>query len=628
MGKTLKQFGTWPSPVSTRALGASLSFNDVRWSADGDTLVWLEGRGKQGVLVAQQGTQASRDLNDLSVRGGLGYGGGEFTVGEDVVYFAGPNGRLYRQRLDSGAPKALTPAFGDAAAPALSPDGGWLAYGSSYEGVDGLGLIDSAGERWPRKIAFGTDFVMQPTWHPSGSRLAYVTWNFPQMPWDGSELRLATLDYGGNVGPYVVSMATIAGDTKTAIFQPEFSPDGRTLSYVSDSGGWGQIYLYDLTEKKHIQLTEGKGDFIAPAWVQGMRTYGWTPDSSAIYGLRAERGLFSLWRIDVHTRQMTKIDGLSEYTALRQLSVSSRGELAMIGSSSVLSERILTLNPDADATIHIRKRAGSENLRPSQLSQPRLVEWQGHDGETVYGAFYPPASETFEGIGQPPLIVTVHGGPTSQARMVFNGTAQFFATRGFAVLDVYYRGTTGFGRVYQDKLLGGWGLYDVEDCASGAAYLAAQDLVDPQRRVILGGSAGGYTVLQSLVAKPGFYTAGVSLYGISNQFSLAADTHKFEARYNDQLLGPLPQAAAIYRDRSPIFHADRIVDPVILFQGADDKVVPKAQADTIVAALKARGVPHEYHVYEGEGHGWRKPETIEHYYKAVMDFLNQYVVYA
>ncbi len=625
MAKTLKQFGTWSSPVTARALAAGLSFNDVRWSADGSTLVWLEGRGKQGVLVTQQGTQAPRDLNDLSARGGLGYGGGEFVVGDGVVYFAS-SGRLYRQSLDGGAPRAITPAFGDVAAPALSPDGAWLAYGSSYEGADGLALVDAAGERWPRKIAFGSDFVMQPVWHPSGKRLAYVTWNFPQMPWDGGELRLATFDYGGNVGPYVVSMETVAGDTGTAIFQPEFSPDGRFLSYVSDVSGWGQLYLYDLAEKKHVQLTEDEADFMTPAWVQGMRAYGWTPDSSALYALRAERGHFGLWRIDTRTRQATQIDGLSEYSALRQISVSARGEVALIGSSSALTERILTLMPGTDG-VQIRKRAGSENLRPAQLSQPRIVQWTGHDGETVYGAFYSPASETFEGSGKPPLIVSVHGGPTSQARQAFDGRAQFFATRGFAVLDVYYRGTTGFGRAYQDRLLGQWGVYDVEDAASGAAYLAAEGLVDADRRVIIGSSAGGYTVLHSLVVKPGFYTAGISLYGISNLFTLAADTHKFEAGYNDQLLGVLPGAAPIWRERSPIFHADQIVDPVLLFQGADDKVVPQAQADVLVAALRARGVPCEYHIYEGEGHGFRRPETIEHYYKAVMDFLSQYVIY-
>jgi dipeptidyl aminopeptidase/acylaminoacyl peptidase len=208
------------------------------------------------------------------------------------------------------------------------------------------------------------------------------------------------------------------------------------------------------------------------------------------------------------------------------------------------------------------------------------------------------------------------------------GAAQFFATRGYAFLAVNYRGSTGYGKAYVDRLRASWGLYDIEDSASGASYLADQGLADPAKFVIFGGSAGGFTVLQSLVEKPGFYKAGVCLFGVSNQFALAMDTHKFEERYLDSLLGPLPEAAAVYRERSPIFHAHKIVDPIIVFQGEEDRVVPRSQSDTIVESLKARGIPHEYHVYAGEGHGWRKQETIEHYYNAVVKFLQQYVVYS
>jgi dipeptidyl aminopeptidase/acylaminoacyl peptidase len=242
--------------------------------------------------------------------------------------------------------------------------------------------------------------------------------------------------------------------------------------------------------------------------------------------------------------------------------------------------------------------------------------------------YYPPASDRFEGVGLPPLMVMVHGGPTSQVPARFNAESQFFATRGYAVLQVNYRGSTGYGKDYMNKLRGAWGVYDVEDSATGALYLVERGLADRSKLVIMGGSAGGYTVLQSLVDKPGFYKAGVCLYGVSNQFTLASDTHKFEERYTDSLLGPLPEAAALYRDRSPVFHADKIVDPLIIFQGLEDKVVTPSQSESIVAALKARGVPHEYHAYAGEGHGWRKPETIEHFYKTTLAFLKQYVLFA
>jgi dipeptidyl aminopeptidase/acylaminoacyl peptidase len=250
------------------------------------------------------------------------------------------------------------------------------------------------------------------------------------------------------------------------------------------------------------------------------------------------------------------------------------------------------------------------------------------DGEQVHGLFFPPHNPAFEGSGVPPLIVTIHGGPTSQVKANFNPRAQFFATRGYAVLEVNYRGSTGYGRPYWEALNGMWGVYDVEDAVSGVRHLADQGLVDGSRAVIMGGSAGGFTVLQALVDHPGFFTAAVCLYGVSNQFTLAAETHKFEARYSDKLLGPLPEAADLYRQRSPIFHADRIQDPVIVFQGEDDQVVPRAQSDEIVASLERRGVPHEYHLYPGEGHGFRKTETIEHYYNAVDRFLKQYVIFA
>ncbi len=256
------------------------------------------------------------------------------------------------------------------------------------------------------------------------------------------------------------------------------------------------------------------------------------------------------------------------------------------------------------------------------------MSWSSFDGEAAHGLFYPPTNPEFSSSGKPPLVVLIHGGPTSQVTAAYDARAQFLATRGYAVLQVNYRGSTGYGRDYMLKLRHSWGIYDVEDARTACLYLAEQGMVDERRRVIMGGSAGGFTVLQSLVTHPGFYTAGICLYGVANQFTLASDTHKFETRYLDTMLGPLPEAADIYRERSPIFHAERITDPIAVFQGEIDRVVPRAQSDEIVASLRTRGVPHEYHVYEGEGHGWRKTETIERFYESVDRFLRQYVVFA
>lgn len=250
------------------------------------------------------------------------------------------------------------------------------------------------------------------------------------------------------------------------------------------------------------------------------------------------------------------------------------------------------------------------------------------DDGNVFGLYYPPTSIKFEGVGKPPLIVYIHGGPTGQSTSKFNPRAQFFTSRGYAVLEVNYRGSAGFGRAYRDKLRRNWGVFDVEDAVSGAQHLIDENLVDKERLVILGGSAGGFTVLKTLEDYPGFFKAGICLYGVSNQFTLAAETHKFEAFYSVSLLGPLPEASELYRERSPAFFVDRIEDPIAIFQGEDDVVVPRSQSDDVVLSLQSRGIPHIYHVYPGEGHGFRKSETIKHFYDQVEKFLLQYVIFS
>jgi dipeptidyl aminopeptidase/acylaminoacyl peptidase len=616
--KQQKLYGTWSSPISAKTLSTAIRLNDVQWH--GDTLLWVESRGSLGVLVAQTGVDAPRDLTgeNMLVKGRVGYGGGEFTSANGHVYFAGNGGRIYRQSIEEGLPRPITPAFGDVASPRVSPDGRQVVYVHSDEGTDGLALVDSDGKTWPRKLAYGTDFVMQPAWNPDGTKLAYIAWDNPNMPWDSTDLRLLTLD---PQTMEVLSSEVIAGET--AIFQPEFSPDGRILSYISDQSGWGQIYFYDLQNKTHTQITDSPAEHGLPAWNQGRHVYGWTKDSATLYYIRNERGIYSMFRYEVNSRQHTRLDDLSEYTYFEHLSVHDDGTLAMVASSSQIPSRVITYSQN----VRVHRRGMYEQIPQENYAKAQPVTWKGHDGENVHGMYYPPTNPRYESEGLPPLIVEIHGGPTSQRMARFEAETQFYTSRGFAFLSVNHRGSTGYGREYMLKLRGNWGYYDVEDAASGAQHLVSQGLADPKKLVIIGGSAGGYTVLQSLVNKPGFYRAAICLYGISDQFMLVEDTHKFEAHYSDSLLGVLPQAADLYRARSPLFHAEKIVDAVIVFQGEDDRVVPRAQSDKIVESLKARGVPHEYHVYAGEGHGFRKPETVEHYTKAVMEFLKRHVVY-
>ncbi|MDE2819509.1 MAG: S9 family peptidase [Chloroflexota bacterium] len=621
-------FGTWSSPITGKAIASGISLRDVQWNDAGDTLLWWENRGKTGVLLAKTGADAPRDLTDLSlnVAGRVGYGGGAFTVGAGHAYFVA-EGRLYKQALAGGAPRAITPEYGSFASPAVSGDGRWLVYVHSYEHIDGLALVDSDGGIFPRKLAYGTDFLMQPVWHPAGGQIAYIAWNHPQMPWNGSELRLIRLaDDGGGI-PYADEIVTLTGDRDTAIFQPQFSPDGRYLSYVSDATGWGQIYLYDLEARAHVRLTETEAEHATPAWAQGLRMVGWRGDSRSLFYLENDRGFFSLRTYHLESREDRLVAGLEQYTHLEQLATAGDSDsVAMIASSSSIPPRVITL--DRGARLSIQRRSQTENLPSGRLSPAQRIAWKGDDGADVHGLFYEPVMQEDMPAGEPPLIVNVHGGPTSQRTAEYYSEVQFFTTRGYAVLQVNHRGSTGYGKAYMDMHRGNWGLYDVIDSISGVNHLAAAGQIDRCKTVIMGGSAGGFTVLQSLVEHPGFYKAGICSYGVSNQFGLLMDTHKFEERYTYWLLGELPEAADLYRQRSPLFHADKIVDPLIVFQGTDDVVVPQDQSDLIVASLKRRGIPHEYHLYEGEGHGWRRPDTITAYYSAIERFLLQHVIYA
>ncbi|MCU0491729.1 MAG: S9 family peptidase [Chloroflexaceae bacterium] len=620
-----KPFGLWPSPITPRSMAGSLRLNDVQWDSDGTTLVWSEGRSDMGVLVAApaDGSQAPRDLTvELSVRAKVGYGGGEFTVGGGQVYFVeAKSGRLYRQALAGGRARPITPAFGNAAAPALSPDGSRLLYVHSYEGRDVIALVDAAGKGWPQQLVSGHDFYMQPTWHPDGQQFAYVAWNHPLMPWDGATLYLATVNGDGKLE----GAREIAGGSDESVFQPAFSPDGRFLAYVSDAGGQGQVWLCELASGTRRALTSGTADYGQPAWVQGMRTLAWSHDSQQIYALPNAAGFRTLVALPVAGGPARPIALGDDYSWPRQPAASpTDGRMALLASGSTQPERLITV--DGEQT-RVFRRTTTENVTPGELTPARAVTWESAGGVPVHGLLYLPRGFEPGATLAPPAIVRIHGGPTSQAVSSYNDGVQFFTTRGYTVLDVNYRGSTGYGRDYMLTLRGNWGICDVEDAVSGAQFLAAQGYADGGRMVIMGGSAGGYTVLEALCRAPGVFRAGLCLYGVSNMFALAADTHKFEERYLDSLLGPLPEASAIYRERSPLFHAELLRDPIAIFQGEEDTVVPRNQSDSIVESLRQRGVPHEYHVYPGEGHGWRKAETIETFFKAVDAFLQQYVVF-
>lgn len=623
----IRPFGLWPSPIAPGDLAASLRFRDLAWDSDGRTLVWLENRGPQGVLVCQQPGEAPRDLNTtLSIRAQVGYGGGDFAVARGQVYFAEYCGRLYRQSLASGPARPITPEFGYAASPTPSPDGKTLAYVHSYEGRDGLAIVDTEGRYWPQILVEGADFYMQPAWHPRGDRLAWIEWDHPQMPWDGTRLVLGQLARSRDGLPRLREREILAGDLDTAIAQPCFSPDGRYLVYASDQRGFSNLWLRDLASGETRCLTDDQWDVAGPAWAQGLRAFSFSADAKSLYFTRSENSHRAVYSLELTSGIIERVPSLAPYSHVEQIAAAPRGKgLACIASSSAVPARILA---GSAAKMETRARSASESLAPEDLSAPESVSWKAEDSTSIHGLYYPPASSRFSGRGRPPLIAMIHGGPTGQIETGYEAKNQFFATRGWAILDVEYRGSTGHGREYMKALRSNWGILDVEDAMGGVQHLVDEGLADPERLVIMGGSAGGYTVLRALTVRPGFFRAGVCLYGVSNLFTLATDTHKFEAHYLDSMLGPLPDAADLYRERSPIYAADKLRDPIIIFQGSEDKVVPPAQAEEIVASLRRRNIPHAYHLYEGEGHGWRKPETIQAFYQACEAFLHQHVLFA
>jgi dipeptidyl aminopeptidase/acylaminoacyl peptidase len=607
-------FGLWPSPITPELLGMRIRLEDVQFDSDGQTLVWQEGRSGKRVLVVRKPGDAPRDLTDtLKIGGGIGYGGGDFNVRNGLVAFAS-EGRLFRQRLEGERPRAITPKFGDLASPAISPDGSKILFVHSYERRDCLALVDSEGLRWPVQLATGADFYMQPAWHPDGERIVWVEWNHPQMPWDGCRLMTARLN-----GPELADVKHVFGDDQTPVFQPQFSPDGRFLAFLANEGEWDSLRSLDLSTGQ-VRILVDNASLLDPAWVQGLRLLGW--HGSRLVYARNDKGWRSLWAVEATGGESAALE-TAHYTWFGQVTVSVKGQVAFIASAPKIPTRIVSL---VDGQLRVEKYSEAEGVPMDYLPEPQAIEWPAPDGTPVHGLYYPPANPAFTSEGLPPAMINIHGGPTSARTSSYNPDAAYFASRGFAYVEVNYRGSTGYGRAYMLTLRKNWGPVDAEDAVGAAGALAALGLADPQRMVIIGGSAGGFTVLNCLVHHPGVFRAGVNLFGVSNLFGLDEDTHKFEERYNASLVGELPAAAEHYKKWSAVFHADKIRDPLAVFQGADDKVVLPNQSESIVEALRRNKVPHVYRLYEGEGHGWRKSETIADYYETLNKFLKEFVL--
>ncbi|MDB5871273.1 MAG: peptidase [Ramlibacter sp.] len=618
---TTAPFGTWKSPLGGQRVAAGVKpLSAPRIS--GDSIFWLEGQPAEAGRVAAIRKTASGAPEVITpapfnVRSRVHeYGGGAYAVDGNTVYFSNFADNLVYAQEPGGLPRALTGNSShrhadfefDAARHRL------VAVREDYsvaghEPATAVVSLPLDPAQPSTVLVSGFDFFAAPRLSPDGKQLAWLCWNHPLMPWNGTELWLGDVAADGAL----TNTRKIAGKSSESLCQPVWSPAGE-LFVVSDRTGWWN--LYRLRDGALAAVTTMQAEFGQPLWVFGQSLYGFTGEQE-IVAVCIEGAVSRLVRIDLSSGLLTTL--ASPFTDVRELRA-AKGFVVVHAAAAHLPDQIVRIDV-ASGRQEVLAQATHE-VPPSQyLSAPQSISFPSANGRVSYGFFYPPANGDYQApAGElPPLIVTSHGGPTSMSTGSLRLAIQFWTSRGFAVLDVNYGGSTGYGRAYMDSLKGQWGIVDVEDCVAGAQYVAQRGLVDGQRMAIRGGSASGFTTLCALTFHRVF-KAGASHFGVSDLAALDADTHKFESRYTSYLVAPPPQRDALYRERSPILHTDKLSCPMIFFQGLDDKVVPPAQSESMVAALRAHGIPVAYVPFEGEGHGFRRLENIQRSLEAELLF--------
>jgi dipeptidyl aminopeptidase/acylaminoacyl peptidase len=620
----IQPYGAWKSPITSDLIVAgTIGLSEP--AIDGDDIYWLEARPEeQGrvVLVRWRAGQ-SEAINPppFNMRTRVHeYGGGSYLAADGVVYGANFSDQRWHRFASGQAPEPTTPErdlrYADCA---LDRARGLIfAVREDHTGkgeavntivaLRGAGDLDSGG----RVIASGFDFFASPRLSADGQRLCWLAWNHPNMPWDGCALWVAELDAHG--APR--NARVIAGGTTESIAQPEWAPDG-CLMFVSDRSNWWNLYRWDGVSIEALWPIEA--EFALPAWVFGHSRYA-VLTAGRVLCAYSERGQGRLAVLDTKTRAIEQI--ATPYSDISGLHAS--GAIAVfVGAGPDIAPELARLDL-ASGRIDVLKRSSDLAIDRAYLSPPRAIEFPTAGGKTSHGFFYPPHNPDFMAPAgeRAPLIVISHGGPTSATSPRLDLRIQYWTSRGFGVLDVNYGGSTGYGRAYRERLKDNWGIVDVDDCVNGAKYLAARGEADGERLIIRGGSAGGYTTLAALAFRDVF-KAGASYYGISDLEALAKDTHKFESRYLDGLVGPYPARRDLYLERSPIHFVDRLNCKLILFQGLEDRVVPPNQSQMMFDAVRKKGLPVAYIAYEGEQHGFRQAKNIKHALDAELYFYTR-----
>jgi dipeptidyl aminopeptidase/acylaminoacyl peptidase len=652
----MASYGSWPTPVTSELIVRSAAGLGAV-ALVGDTVIWSEQRPEEGgrtQLVQREGDGPAVDLlpEGFNARSAVHeYGGGAWWAADGTVWFVHwADQRLYRS-VAGAAPEPVTaepdtPRGDRWADGAVLAEGRWMLAvrehhppgGEPADVVNEVVVLDTAGHHPPRALVSGIDFVSDPRASPDGRRVSWLQWSHPDMPWDGTELCVAELR-STEAGPAVSRLTVVAGrpdqgrgghGAGESVSQPRWAPDG-SLWFVSDRSGWWNLYRWRPDGAVGGEDVAGRveptvqvdAEIGVPQWVFGQSRYAFLDGDRVVYAYQRD----GFDHLAVRTADGTTHDLDVPYTSLA--SVQADGDrVVFIGASATAEPAVVSVRLDDGASsvaaVDVVRPPRDLGLEPAWFSVPEAIAFPTSGGRTAHALFYPPTNpEVAPPPGEaPPLLVLIHGGPTSAARPMLQLSTQYWTSRGFAVVDVNYGGSTGYGREYRNQLRGAWGVVDLDDCEAAARWLGEQGRVDPDRLCIRGGSAGGYTTLAALAFRSTF-AAGASHYGVADLEALAIETHKFESRYLDGLVGPYPEGREVYVARSPIHHVDGFDRPLIVLQGLEDEVVPPNQAEMIVDALRAKQVPVAYVAFEGEQHGFRQAPNIRRALDAELSFYAQ-----
>jgi dipeptidyl aminopeptidase/acylaminoacyl peptidase len=622
--KKLAGYGTWESDITSDLVSSSSIRFDSQIEICDDTVYWIEGRPSEGgrnVIVRRSPDGKVSDVisSPFNARTRVHeYGGGAFIVDHGTVYFSNYNDQcLFRLSPDS-FPVQITRS-------------GRMRYAdgvidhkhnriicvcedhaaNEQEPENFIGAVDIENGEVTRLIS-GNDFYSSPGISPDGTKLVWLTWNHPNMPWDNTELWTAEFDEKG----LIKSTLKLAGGNNDAVLQPEFSPEG-VLYFLFEKSGWMNVYR--MKDGKPEPMYPVKAEFGSPHWVFGQSAYSFASGKRMICVYHQNSRSY-LAILDTETKKLQQVD--TPFTSISAVKA-GEGYAVLLAGSPTEPTSIVRLDMETGKT-EVLRRSTSVRIDPDDISVPEAVEYPTTGGEKAHAFYYKPVNSKFAApvADKPPLIVISHGGPTSATSSTLSPSIQYWTNRGFAVADVDYGGSTGYGREYRRRLDGNWGIVDVDDCVNCARFFVRSGRVDGNRTIIRGGSAGGYTTLASLAFRYVF-RAGASYYGVSDLEALAKDTHKFESRYLDRLIGPYPEQRELYVERSPIHAADKITCPVIFFQGDEDKIVPPDQSKKMADALYKKRIPVAYLLFEEEQHGFRKAENIKQALDAELYFYGK-----